>query len=140
MADDFVAWCSELLACVGRVRVNRMFGARGFYVDELFIAIVSGEQLYLKVDDSTRAQFAAAGGEQFVFTTIKGEQGSLNYFSPPAEAMDSPAQMLPWARQAVASALRAKASKPSFKTRAKPRAKPAARASKAVRKTASKPG
>ena len=51
MADDFVAWCSELLSCVGRVRVNRMFGARGFYVDEVFIAIVSGEQLYLKVDD-----------------------------------------------------------------------------------------
>lgn len=130
MADDFVAWCSELLACVGRVRVNRMFGARGFYVDELFIAIVSGEQLYLKVDDTTRAQFVAAGGEQFIYTTAKGEHGSLSYFSTPAEAMDSPAQMLPWARLAVASALRAKASKPS----PKPRAKPAARASKAARK------
>ena len=50
----------------------------------------------------------------------------------PAEAMDSPAQMLPWARHAVASALRARASKPP----AKPRAQPARRASKAARKPA----
>jgi DNA transformation protein len=132
MADDFVAWCSELLACVGRVRVNRMFGAHGFYVDELFIAIVSGERLYLKVDDATRAQFVAAGGEQFVYTTAKGEHGSLAYFSTPAEAMDSPAQMLPWARLAVASALRARASKPS----PRPRAQPAKAARKAARKPA----
>jgi DNA transformation protein len=130
MADDFIAWCSELLSCVGRVRVNRMFGARGFYVDDLFVAIVSGECLYLKVDDTTRAQFEAAGGERFVYTTAKGEHGSLSYFSTPAEAMDSPAQMLPWARLAVASALRARASKPS----PKPRAKPASRANKAARK------
>lgn len=130
MADDFADWCAELLSCVGRVRMNRMFGARGCYVDELFVAIVSGERLYLKVDDATRAQFVAAGGEQFVYNTAKGEHGSLAYFSTPAEAMDSPAQMLPWARLAVASALRAKASKPP----ARPRAKPAKPASKAARK------
>jgi DNA transformation protein len=129
MADDFVAWCCELLSCAGQVRVNRMFGARGLYVDELFIAIISGERLYLKVDDSTRAEFEAAGGERFEYTTAKGEHGGLNYFSTPAEAMDSPAQMLPWARLAVASALRAKASKPVPKARAKPatKASPAAR-------------
>lgn len=119
MADDFVAWCSELLSCVGHVRVNRMFGARGFYVDELFIAIVSGEQLYLKVDDASRAQFEAAGGERFVYTTARGDHGSLNYFSPPAEALDSPSQMLPWARLALASALRAKAAKSPVKRRAR---------------------
>ncbi|MBP6338825.1 MAG: TfoX/Sxy family protein [Vitreoscilla sp.] len=136
MAQDFVNWCSELLAPLGPVRIKRMFGGHGLYVDEIFIALVAGETLYLKVDGDTRAQFEAAGCRLFEYTFPGGMTGHLNYFSAPDDAMDSPAQMQPWARLAMASALRARAIKAS----PKPRAKPAARASKVPRKAASKPG
>lgn len=109
MADEFVNWCVELLSPLGRVRVRRMFGGHGLYVDELFIAIVMAERLYLKVDEETRPRFEAAGCERFVYTTAKGEHGALHYWSAPDEAMDAPDQMQPWGRWALASALRAQA-------------------------------
>lgn len=109
MDDDFLHWCAELLAPLGRVRHRRMFGGHGLYLDEVFVALVMRGCLYLKVDDDTEARFEAAGSERFSYTTAKGVQGELRYRSAPDEAMDSPAQMAPWARLALASALRAQA-------------------------------
>ena len=59
--DELVDWCRELLAPLGAVRVKRMFGGHGFYVDEIFIAIHAFERLYLKTDDAARPLFEAAG-------------------------------------------------------------------------------
>jgi hypothetical protein len=51
---DFAGYCAELLAPLGEVRAKRMFGGYGLYVDDVFIAIVSGDALYMKVDEQTR--------------------------------------------------------------------------------------
>ena len=109
-ADAFAAYCAELLEPLGSVRVKRMFGGHGLYVDELFIAIVADEQLYLKADLTTRPGFEAAGCRPFIYS--KATQAvALGYWSAPEEATESPAQMLPWARLAQAAALRARAAK-----------------------------
>ena len=86
MSNELVSWCSELLAPQGAVRARRMFGGHGFYLDEIFIAILAGERLYLKVDETTREAFVRAGSEPFGFTTARGERVVLGYFSAPAEA------------------------------------------------------
>jgi DNA transformation protein and related proteins len=125
MSQDFIAWCSELLAPLGRVRVRRMFGGHGFYVDEVFIALEMGERLYLKADPETRPRFEAAGSSLFTYTTAKGEHGSLSYWSAPDEAMDAPAQMQPWARLALGAALRAQAGRKPAARRPTAKAKPA---------------
>lgn len=124
--DEFTRHCAELLASAGAVRVRRMFGGHGLYVDELFIAIISGEQLYLKADAQTRAQFEAASCQPFRYQK-EGEWMTLNYFQPPEETLDSPALMQPWARLALQAALRtqlAKVSKATKKPAVKPRPKP----------------
>lgn len=123
---DFVAWCRELLSPLGIVRAKRMFGGHGLYADEVFVAIISGDDLFLKADETSRPAFEAAGCRPFEYQSAGGRQVALGYWSAPAEAMDSPEQMLPWARHALASALRARASKPPAKPRA-PRARVAAR-------------
>jgi DNA transformation protein len=109
-ADEFTRHCIELLSPLGSVRRLRMFGGQGLYVDELFVAIIAGEQLYLKTDAQTRPQFEAAGCEPFRYQK-QGESTSLGYFRPPEEAMESPALMQPWARLALQAALRARAAK-----------------------------
>jgi DNA transformation protein len=98
--------CLELLAPLGRVRSRKMFGGWGLYVDELFIALIAFDRLYLKVDDDSRARFEAEGCEPFVYEA-KGKRISVGYWSAPPEAMESPALMLPWARLAMQAALRA---------------------------------
>lgn len=106
--DGFAHYCAELLAPLGPVRVRRMFGDHGIYVDELFVAIVVGDTLYLKTDDQTRPRFEAEGCAPFTYTAKGRGQVSLGYRAAPAEAMDSPALMRPWAALAVQAALRAR--------------------------------
>ena len=123
MSSDLVEHCLELLAPLGAVRAKRMFGGQGLYCDDLFFALIAADRLYLKVDASTRPAFEQAGCEPFVYDAKTGSV-ALGYWSVPAEAMESPALMQPWARQALAAALRARAAKPS----AAPRKARAARA------------
>jgi DNA transformation protein and related proteins len=117
-----VAHCLELLSSLGPTRARRMFGGHGIYAGEHFVALILHEVLYLKADDSARPAFAAAGCQPFSYTTSAGQRALMAYWSAPDEAMDSPAAMQPWARLALASALRAAAAKRPARPR-KPKAK-----------------
>ncbi len=135
--DEFTTHCLELLAPLGAARAKRMFGGHGVYVDDVFLALILGERLYLKADTLTRSHFEAAGCEPFTYDA-KGQRKSLGYFSAPDDAMESPGVMQPWARLALEAALRARAAKPaSARARkvatpkamaARPRKPPASRA------------
>ena len=133
MASELVAHCLELLAPLGTVRARSMFGGHGLYCDDLFFALIAGDRLYLKVDAQSQPAFAAAGCEPFVYDN-KGKRMTMSYWTVPTDAMESAALMQPWARQALAAALRARAAKPSAAPR-KPRAtRPQAQAGSARRK------
>ena len=110
--DEFVHHCAELFAPLGPVRVARMFGGHGIYVDGLFIAIVAADTLYLKADDQTAPSFDKAGGARFEYEAQGRKRVSLHYWTPPAEAMESPQLMAPWARMAIDAAVRARAKSP----------------------------
>ncbi|MBI3369991.1 MAG: TfoX/Sxy family protein [Burkholderiales bacterium] len=128
--DAFADHCVELFSALGRARAKRMFSGHGFYVDDLFIALMISGRLYLKTDDESRPRFEAAGCEPFGYETKAGERVVMSYWSAPEQAMESPALMLPWARLAMASALRAANSKRPAAPRKSPAAarKPASRA------------
>jgi len=108
--NEFVTHCLELLGPLGAARSRRMFGGHGLYVDDLFVALITFDRLYLKVDAQTRPRFEAAGCEPFVYDA-KGQSVTLGYFTAPDEAIESPALMQPWARLALEAALRARAAK-----------------------------
>lgn len=136
---EFVAHCLELLSPLGQARARRMFGGHGLYVDDLFLALIISDTLYLKTDDATRGQFEAAGCRPFDYATRDGQRIVMAYWTAPQEAMESPALMLPWGRLAMASALRAAASRrpaAARKTAARPRQAPAAKPASAVRRKA----
>ena len=133
--DEFTSHCVDLLSPLGTVRTRRMFGGVGIYVDEVFIALIAFERLYLKADATTRPQFEAAGCEPFVYDAAN-KSVAMSYFSAPEDAMESPPLMQNWARLALAAALRARAAKPVSAPR-KAAAVPPARAAK-PRKPAAK--
>ena len=121
---DFANYCCDLLASAGRCVPKRMFGGFGISTDGLTIAILAdlgdGEKLWLKGDNSTRSRYEAAGCKIFTYLG-KGVPRSMNYFSAPEEAMDSPDAMRPWAALALDCALRARAGKVVAKRVAKPK-------------------
>lgn len=103
--EDAVRWYAELLAPLGAVRTRAMFGGHGIYVDELFVAIVVGEMLYLKADAATAARFQAAGSEPFVVES-RGRKTTMSFWRAPSQALESPAAMMPWGRLAMGAATR----------------------------------
>ena len=113
--SEFVQYCCELLASAGPCRARRMFGGWGISTDGLTIAILAdlgaGETLWLKANENTRTQFEAAGCRRFTYATKKGDR-SMNYYSAPDDALESPAVMAPWARLALQAALEVSMAKP----------------------------
>ncbi len=105
-----------------------MFGGWGISIDGLTLALVAdlgdGETLWLKADEETRGLFEAAGCRQFTYA-MKGVPRSMNYFAATDEAMESPQLMAPWARQALGSALKARAKLPPVRAGSKPGTAPA---------------
>jgi DNA transformation protein len=104
-----------------------MFGGHALSIDGLTLALVAdlgeGEKLWLKTSDATRSQWETAGCERFTYLVTKnGAQmrHSLNYYSAPEDAMDSPDAMRPWARLAWDAALAANALKASRSAKRKP--------------------
>ena len=96
----------ELLAPLGAIRSRAMFGGHGIYCDDVFMAIVIDDQLYLKVDALTQRDFERAGCTPFVYHGKNGKPVAMSYWSTPDEALESPRAMRPWAHMAIAAALR----------------------------------
>ncbi|HET9485349.1 MAG TPA: TfoX/Sxy family protein, partial [Xanthomonadales bacterium] len=96
------------------VTVRAMFGGHGIYRDGTIFAIAIGDALYLKADEQTRDAFAAAGSTPFVYAGGKTPV-TMSYWSVPDAAIDSPQDLLPWAKLAWAAALRKPKPKPKRK-------------------------
>lgn len=118
MDASFADYACELLGSVGPCRARRMFGGWGISVDGMTIAILAnlgdGDTLWLKASEESRPRFEAEGCARFTYL-VQGQPKSMNYYSAPADAMESPALMQPWARLALQAALQAK--KPAPRTR-----------------------
>ena len=110
-ASEFALYCCELLSTVGPCVARRMFGAYGISTEGLTLAILadlgSGEKLWLKASETSRSACEAAGCERFVYLA-KGKPMSMNYYSVPDEALESPQSMAPWAHLALEAALAAR--------------------------------
>jgi DNA transformation protein len=105
--DPFASYACELLSGLGPCVAKRMFGGWGISVDGMNVGIIAWDTLFLKTNADTEPQWLAAGAEPFVFEG-KGKRMKLNYHTPPAEALESPALMLPWARLALQAAVAAR--------------------------------
>jgi DNA transformation protein len=89
---------AETLRDLGDVSWRKMFGGAGLYLGGAMFALVDPDaQLHLKVDDTNRARFEAAGSERF---------RRMPYYAVPAEVLDDPALLLEWAAESAAVARR----------------------------------
>ena len=119
MSDaGFVSHCQELLSPLGRTSSRRMFGGHALYIDDLCMALIIQDTLYLKVDDTYRALFENAGCRPFTYAGKNDEVHVMSYYTAPDEAMESPAEMTPWARRALSAAVAARAKAPPKKKKA----------------------
>ena len=116
---EFADYCCELLSSLGPCRARRMFGGWGISADGLSIAILldlgGGATLWLKAAPGDEQRYTDAACQRFTYAA-KGKTVSLNYYSAPPDAMESPALMAPWARLALEAALQARRQPAAKKT------------------------
>jgi len=92
----------QLSRAVPEIRARSMFGGVGVYAGELFFALLADDTLYFKVDDSNRADFERQGMGPF---QPYGEGGEvMQYYQVPADLLEDPAALRPWAEKSIAVA------------------------------------
>jgi DNA transformation protein and related proteins len=111
--DEFHDYCLELLSSMrqGEIATKKMFGGRAFSIDGKTFGIIAFDQLWLKADELSIAEFKSAGCPIFTYQWKDGIDRHLGYYAPPPEAMESAALMRPWAMLGWQAALRAAAAK-----------------------------
>ena len=105
VSDNFVSFVLEQLDALGPIESKRMFGGVGLYVDDLFFALIAGDVLYLKADETTRRAREKAGARPFQpFPHRPKGKGRMKYYSVPAAILEDDEALLAWAKKAVAIA------------------------------------
>lgn len=99
----------EQLGRVLPVTSRSMFGGVGIYADGLFFAVMDDDALYLKVDDSNRGDFEAAGMRPF--QPFGPDSKPMGYSQLPEELLEDPDRLRPWIDGALAVARAARKGK-----------------------------
>lgn len=104
--DHLLELMAPLAARIGPIAAKRMFGGHGLYYDGLMFGLVSDGRCYLKADAVTLPRFEAQGCEPFSYRSGEKTVVMRHYLSLPAQCLESPGEMEPWAREAVEATLR----------------------------------
>jgi DNA transformation protein len=101
-SETFQRFVLDQFEELGDVSPRAMFGGVGLYYRGVFFAIVAGDVLYLKVDETTRADYVRAGMGPFVPYPERG--GTMQYYAVPVDVLESPSELARWAKRAIAVA------------------------------------
>ena len=111
VSADYREFVLEQLGRVVPVTSRSMFGGVGIYSDGLFFALLDDDTTYLKVDDSNRGDFEAAG--MGPFNPFDDPKQVMQYYELPADLLEDADALRPWVFKAldVARAARKKKTK-----------------------------
>ncbi len=122
VSPEYKAFLEELFEPLGPIKTKSMFGVDGVFASlpdgDLMFGLIARETLYLKVDDSNRADFEEENKRPFVFESKTGKQDVASYYELPESLYDDPDAFVDWARKSFDVALRAR--KPKKKRKKRP--------------------
>lgn len=87
MLDQFSAW--------GGVTSRKMFGGAGLYREGKMFALIADDVAYLKVDDSNREPFLAAGSSPF--QPYPDKPNTMPYYEIPPDVLENSDALISWA-------------------------------------------
>jgi DNA transformation protein and related proteins len=111
-ACDLALEPTARINALGPVTVTHFFGGAGLVADGVQFGFVMKGSLYLRVDDTSRAAFAALGAAPFAYTGRSKAVAVASYYEAPSEVVDDPEQLGRWAGQAHRAAVAARRREP----------------------------
>ena len=91
MLDQFSAW--------GDVSARRMFGGAGLFRDGKMFGLIADDVAYLKVDETNKAKFLAAGSLPF---KLKSNSPTMSFYEIPPDILENPEELIEWATESLA--------------------------------------
>lgn len=117
----FLEHVLDLFSRVGPLTTGRMFSGTAIYVEgDVMFATILDDTVWMKSDDTTRADFEQAGSRPFSYDRSTGARQVTSLMSLPESALDDPDEAFRWAEMALPPAREAAAKKRARKAR-KPR-------------------
>lgn len=111
VSDTFHSFVLDQLGrVVSGIRSRTMFGGVGIYAGELFFALIAEDTLYFKVDDSNRPDFEALGMGPFL--PFGDDRDKMQYYQVPADLLEDPDALRPWAEKSITVAAKKKSKRP----------------------------
>jgi DNA transformation protein len=117
VSTSFLEFVLDQLDSCGPITSKRMFGGVGLYAGERFFAILMNDAIYLKVDDTTRPSYEAAGSRAFNPFPERSTTGSMQYFEVPLAVLEDADALARWAKESIAVAGAAPATRARSRTR-----------------------
>jgi DNA transformation protein and related proteins len=113
--DKLTTYLLELIAPIGPVSARRMFGGVGLFHSGTMFGLIARDELFLKVGDTNRPAYEAAGEAPFSYETKNGTHTLGSYWRCPPDLLDEAETFQEWARQAIEAAIAAARAKPAPK-------------------------
>jgi DNA transformation protein and related proteins len=111
----FERFVLDQLADLGDVTSRKMFGGIGLYCGGVFFGIIARDELYLKVDETTRREYEGAGMRPF--KPYRDRPVTMQYYAVPLGVLESAMELTRWARRSVTVAARTERRSPRQKRR-----------------------
>lgn len=92
----------QLNRALPSVRARSMFGGVGLYAGDVFFALIADDVVYLRTDESSRAEFESLGMEPFRPFAEHGPV--MSYYQLPEEILEDADELRRWADRAIAGA------------------------------------
>lgn len=118
ISEEFLVYVLDQLSRLPGVSSRKMFGGLCLFHGGRAFGLISEDTLFLKVDDSNRADFVAAGTQPFSPFPDK-PQYVMSYYEVPVDILEDRDQLKAWSLKAIAVARKAKKKTPSKKGKLK---------------------
>lgn len=113
--SGFNEFAIELFEGMGAVRVRKMFGGAGLYLNDVMFALIDEETIYLKTDEALAAALIAEGSAPWIYA--KNPSATHTYYRLPLDALDNAEEAARWGSRAYAVAAALKKSKKPIATK-----------------------
>ena len=104
VSEAYVRYIVDQMAGFGPVVPRRMFGGAGLYCNGTMFALIAGDVLYFRVDDSNRPDYEALGSAPF--RPYADKNSVMPYYEVPVDVVESRDEIADWAHGAYEAALR----------------------------------
>lgn len=99
VSEEFRAFVLEQLADIESVLARSMFGGVGLYSAGVFFGILAANTLYLKVDDSNRAQYEAEG--MSALRPYADKPMTMSYYQVPVRVLEDADELTTWVQGSI---------------------------------------